>query len=116
MGGWVVPLQCHPEALHCPGLILGPQRRRGALPVLLTGMGTSRPHCCLRGDCGSSLAGGTAHSHLTLPSGVQPDAVVLESPYTNIRDAGANIPITKVSLGLCPAVTGGGSASGVPSW
>lgn len=25
------------------------------------------------------------------------DAVVLESPYTNIRDAAANIPITKVS-------------------
>ncbi|XP_030922073.1 protein ABHD12B [Geospiza fortis] len=27
--------------------------------------------------------------------GVQVDAVVLESPYTNIRDAAANIPITK---------------------
>ncbi|XP_042724586.1 protein ABHD12B [Lagopus leucura] len=28
--------------------------------------------------------------------GVQVDAVVLESPYTNIRDAAANIPITKI--------------------
>ncbi|KAI1237449.1 hypothetical protein IHE44_0013522, partial [Lamprotornis superbus] len=28
--------------------------------------------------------------------GVQVDAVVLESPYTNIREAAANIPITKV--------------------
>ncbi|NXC07133.1 AB12B protein, partial [Orthonyx spaldingii] len=28
--------------------------------------------------------------------GVQVDAVVLESPYTNIRDAGANVPITKI--------------------
>lgn len=43
-----------------------------------------------------------AHSHLTLPSGVQVDAVVLESPYTNIREAGANIPLTKVSLGALP--------------
>lgn len=39
--------------------------------------------------------------------------MVLESPYTNIRDAGANIHITKVSLGALP-MTGGGS--GVPSW
>ncbi|NXD53528.1 AB12B protein, partial [Corvus moneduloides] len=37
-----------------------------------------------------------AHSHLTLPSGVQADAVVLESPYTNIREAAANIPLTKI--------------------
>lgn len=28
--------------------------------------------------------------------------MVLESPYTNIRDAGANIHITKVSLGALP--------------
>lgn len=41
---------------------------------------------------------------LLLSSGVQVDAVVLESPYTNIRDAAANIPLTKVS----PAVTGRG--------
>ncbi|NXU15899.1 AB12B protein, partial [Pardalotus punctatus] len=37
-----------------------------------------------------------AHSHLSVPSGVQVDAVVLESPYTNIREAAANIPITKI--------------------
>ncbi|POI24333.1 hypothetical protein CIB84_011918 [Bambusicola thoracicus] len=35
-------------------------------------------------------------SYPTLPPGVQVDAVVLESPYTNIRDAAANIPITKI--------------------
>ncbi|NXM64200.1 AB12B protein, partial [Illadopsis cleaveri] len=50
---------------------------------------------------GTGLAVGTApqshgHSHLTLPSGVQVGAVVLESPYTNIRDAGANIHLTKI--------------------
>ncbi|NXF11595.1 AB12B protein, partial [Smithornis capensis] len=28
--------------------------------------------------------------------GVQVDAVVLESPYTNIREAAAHIPITKI--------------------
>ncbi|NXD11690.1 ABD12 lipase, partial [Nothocercus nigrocapillus] len=28
--------------------------------------------------------------------GVQVDAVVLESPYTNIRDAAAHVPITKI--------------------
>ncbi|NXD72185.1 AB12B protein, partial [Eolophus roseicapillus] len=28
--------------------------------------------------------------------GVQADAVVLESPYTNIREAAAHIPITKI--------------------
>ncbi|KFV10045.1 Abhydrolase domain-containing protein 12B, partial [Pterocles gutturalis] len=31
-----------------------------------------------------------------LPPGVQVDAVVLESPYTNIRDAAAHIPLTKI--------------------
>uniref|UniRef100_A0A669QJ76 AB hydrolase-1 domain-containing protein n=1 Tax=Phasianus colchicus TaxID=9054 RepID=A0A669QJ76_PHACC len=35
-------------------------------------------------------------SYPMLLPGVQVDAVVLESPYTNIRDAAANIPITKI--------------------
>ncbi|KFP89495.1 Abhydrolase domain-containing protein 12B, partial [Apaloderma vittatum] len=39
--------------------------------------------------------------------GVQVDAVVLESPYTNIREAAAHIPITKGSAGR------GGSAHGI---
>lgn len=38
-----------------------------------------------------------ACSHCTLTSGVQVDAIVLESPYTNIREAAAHIPLTKVS-------------------
>ncbi|NXJ08335.1 ABD12 lipase, partial [Odontophorus gujanensis] len=33
--------------------------------------------------------------------GVQVDAVVLESPYTNIRDAAAHVPVTKVSASPC---------------
>lgn len=51
-------------------------------------------------------SGSHACSHPALPSGVQIDAVVLESPYTNIREAAAHIPVTKVSPG--------GSAHGVP--
>ncbi|NXC61462.1 AB12B protein, partial [Aleadryas rufinucha] len=37
-----------------------------------------------------------SHSHLTLPSGVQVDAIILECPYTNIREATANIHLTKM--------------------
>lgn len=57
-----------------------------------------------------------AHSHLTLPSGVQVDAVVLESPYTNIRDAGANIPLTKVSLGALPGGSPSSDRRGLGLW
>lgn len=50
-------------------------------------------------------------SYPMLLPGVQVDAVVLESPYTNIRDAAANIPITKVSTGPCTVAPHPGTAS-----
>lgn len=52
----------------------------------------------------------------TLPSGVQVGAVVLESPYTNIRDAGANIPITLVSLGALPVGSLSSDRRGLGLW
>ncbi|NWT62576.1 AB12B protein, partial [Erythrocercus mccallii] len=50
---------------------------------------------------GTGIATNTARK-LQEERGVQVDAVVLESPYTNIRDAGANIPLTKVRIGEAP--------------
>ncbi|NWV61486.1 AB12B protein, partial [Malurus elegans] len=45
---------------------------------------------------GTGWVQGAPPQPLTAPSGVQVDAVVLESPYTNIRDAASNIPVTKI--------------------
>ncbi|NXG58259.1 AB12B protein, partial [Hemiprocne comata] len=48
---------------------------------------------------GHSLGTGAtspAQPRPALPSGVQVGAVVLESPYTNIREAAAHIPFTKI--------------------
>lgn len=56
-----------------------------------------------------------ACSYCALPSGVEVDAIVLESPYTNIREAAAHIPITKVSPGLQSAGSCHGDRSGALS-
>ncbi|NXN24728.1 AB12B protein, partial [Nycticryphes semicollaris] len=59
---------------------------------------------------GHSLGTGrspTACSHPALPSGVQVDGVILESSYTNIRDAAAHIPITTVRPGWGSSTPGG---------
>lgn len=90
-----------PCAPYCGGDILAP---------LLPGRGVwQQPG---RGESPPSHA----HSHLTLPSGVQVDAVVLESPYTNIREAGANIPLTKVSLGALPGGSPSSDRRGLGLW
>nr|XP_020666954.1 protein ABHD12B [Pogona vitticeps] len=44
---------------------------------------------------GTGIATNTAR-HLQEKDGVTVDAIVLEAPYTNIRDAAAHIPITKI--------------------
>lgn len=55
---------------------------------------------------GGGVMGASPPSHAcscaALPAGVQLDAVILESPYTNIREAAAHIPLTKVSPGALP--------------
>ncbi|NXL46895.1 ABD12 lipase, partial [Podilymbus podiceps] len=49
---------------------------------------------------GHSLGTGWVRGRVTAggehPGGVQVDAVILESPYTNIREAAAHVPITKI--------------------
>ncbi|XP_029819476.1 protein ABHD12B [Manacus vitellinus] len=76
--------------------------------IYLHGNGGTSWQCCRAGAAAGVMA---APPHCHLPChriatnaarklqeerGVQVDAVVLESPYTNIREAAAHIPITKI--------------------